>query len=226
MAQNYYLTRRNLQHRLTRLILKILFCEARVSKELYNSSSKYFSKCSSAFWNYAVCAHKGCMCPCVYHFQLAGASPSNCGPEKPHTQSVGSGYDGTLQPSQWVPIATSQTPSNAQGKSNGKRSRWAAESGTFETVSQTLAGTRNTPHLVSCLFSAELLFSVFFYNKYLFAAERNGNPFSRYLCKSFCYVLELLCELIAYRVAVHGKLLQRMLTSSHIVMCWSIAAVS
>lgn len=61
------------------------------------------------------------MCPCVYHFQLAGASPS--GPEKPHTQSVGSGYDGTLQPSQWVPIATFQTPLNAQGKSNGKRSR-------------------------------------------------------------------------------------------------------
>lgn len=38
-------------------------------------------------------------------------------------------------------------------------------------------------------FSAELLFSVFFYNKYLFAAERNENPFSRYLRKSFCYVL-------------------------------------
>lgn len=61
------------------------------------------------------------MCPCVYHFQLAGASPSNCGPEKPHTQSVGSGYDGILQPV--VPIATFQTPSNARGKPNGKRSR-------------------------------------------------------------------------------------------------------
>lgn len=171
MAQNYYLTRRNL----TRLILKILFCEARISKELYTSSSKYFSKCSSAFWNYAVCAHKGCMCPCVYHFQLAGASPSNCGPEKPHTQSVGSGYDGTLQPV--VPIATFQTPSNARGKPNGKRSRWAAESGTFETVSQTLAGTRNTPHLVSCLFICRTTLFCFLLQQIFVCSRKKWKPF-------------------------------------------------
>lgn len=52
--------------------------------------------------------------------------------------------------------------------------------------------------------------------------QKEMKPFQSLPSKIF-----LLClELIACRVAVHGKLLQRMLMSSHIVMCWSIAAVS
>ena len=79
-------------------------------------------------WNDAVCAHKGCMCLCVYHFQLAGSSPSNCGSEKPYTQSVGflPGVRRHAEARPAISIATLQTTSNEQVKPNENVSRWSA----------------------------------------------------------------------------------------------------
>lgn len=78
----------------------------------------------------------------------------------------------------------------------------------------------STPGVLS-FFCRTTLFC-FLLQQIFVCSRKKWKPFQSLPSKIF-----LLClELIACGVAVHGKLLQRMLTSSHIVMCWSIAAVS